>query len=44
MGIFKAVSYVDGKKWHKSKKEIEKLEAQIRERRKKFCGADTSLL
>ena len=29
-----AVSYVDGKKWHKSRKEIEKLEAQMRERAK----------
>lgn len=26
------VSYVDGKKWHKSRKEIERLEAQMRER------------
>lgn len=29
-----AVSYVDGKKWHKSRKEIEKLETQMRERAK----------
>lgn len=27
-----AVSYVDGKKWHKSKKEIQKMETQIREK------------
>lgn len=27
-----AVSYVDGKKWHMSRKEIEKLEAQMREK------------
>lgn len=26
-----AVSYVDGKKWHKNKREIQEMEAQIRE-------------
>ena len=30
-GAIKAVSYVDGKKWHKGKREIERLEAQMRE-------------
>lgn len=29
-----AVSYVDGKKWHKSKREIQEMEAQIREKGK----------
>lgn len=34
-----AVSYMDGKKWHKNKKELEKLEIQIRERAKEvFWG------
>ena len=27
-----AVSYVDGKKWHKSRKELEELEAKMREK------------
>ena len=29
-----AVSYVDGKKWHKSRKELKEMEIQIRERAK----------
>lgn len=29
-----AVSYVDGKKWHKNKREIQEMEAQIREKGK----------
>ena len=27
-----AVSHMDGKKWHKSRKELKEIEAQIRER------------
>lgn len=33
-----AVSYVDGKKGHKSKKEMEELEAQMREKARKALG------
>ena len=29
-----AVSYVDGKKWHKNRREIQEMEMQIREKGK----------
>lgn len=33
-----AVSYVDGKKWHKSKKEMEELETRMREKARAAFG------
>ena len=33
-----AVSYVDGKKWHKSKKELKEMETQMREQAKVVLG------